>query len=538
MKFRGSSALILLFFCVGLSQAQADERVRRNFEVEWEAIEGASSYEVKLNRKDEPDKKPTLFKTKDTRWAATIKPGNYLMSIRSFDDRGAPGDWSTPSELQVKLPSVVQDFPRGGTVIQASDEDWEKIKLQWGAVPGAEKYKVSVKSVTGNWQAEKEVSDPYWEVKVPVAAALEWNVAAIDATGDTGDLNEKPIPFEVKGPTLTRPKIEKPLSKYVRDIEWAAPSKATRYAYELSQKNPKTKKWEKIDGDDSLTINKVEWDITRPSGKYRIKVQAFADRREPSKVVTMDFETRGGFRDPAALETAILRDSIVKPTNFYAIASYLYTNIQYSAVSYDEHQSSSFGASGGTGRIGLGYQDIESNWGGFGIGDLSGFTVGGRTFTFSSVEGHTTRKLEFGQGGLLLLGTGLYYKEMPAVKGNATDGFNGLGKVSQLGPHFGFTYWIPLSQRYGLQTNMRAYYSLLGKAFNGGAPHGALSYQIGLLGTYRISQHWMGHLGYAYRHDKAEFAVAPGVNSFATSGQVNSVEIIGHYINLLLEFSF
>ncbi|MGZ3722057.1 MAG: hypothetical protein ACXVA9_03945, partial [Bdellovibrionales bacterium] len=389
------------------------------------------------------------------------------------------------------------------------------------------------------WQTEHEVSDAYWSVKVPVGEALEWNVSAMDAKGEIGDLNAAAVPFEVKGPALAKPKIEKPLSKYVREVSWAESPKAKAYAYELSYRNPKTKKWEKVDGKDEYAENKIPWDISRPSGRYRLKVQAHADRRAPSKQMQLDFDTHGGFRDPAALETAMLRDSIVKPTNFYAIASYLYTSIQYEAATHDQNQVGTFQARGGTGRMGIGYQQPESDWGGFGIADLSGFEINGQTYKFASAEAHLTRKLEFGQGGLLLFGTGLFMKELPIVSGNEHDGVTGVGKVKMLGPHAGFSYWMPFNQRYGVQLNARAYETMFGSGYNGGKVKYTTSYQYGLLGSYRLAPDWMGFAGYAFRKDNAVYGVLLDKStSYASEGQLNSVNIQGHYLNLLLEFSF
>jgi hypothetical protein len=518
---------------VSLARADEAQRVRRNFEVEWEPVEGASGYELKLTRKD-GSTKPTRIKTKDNKWAATIKPGIYLMQIRSFDDRGAGGEWPPPTELQVKLPSVVQGEPAPHAVIEAGDDTTEEIKLKWEAVPGADKYKVEVHSTTGGWKDEHEVSDPYWNVKVPVGETLEWNVTAIDPKGETGETNAQPIGFEVKGPALAKPNIQKPLSKYIKELEWDPSPKATSYSYELTYRSPKTKKWVKVETKEATDANKLVWNIKRPSGKYRLKVQAHADRRAPSKVQELEFETKGGFKSVDELETARLRDSIVKPTNYYMIASYLFTKINYSATSYEEHDHVTFGALGGTGRVGLGYQDSESKWGGFGIADMSGFTVGGKTFTFAAAEGHLTRKLELGQGGLLLFGTGLFIKELPGVKGNPADGFNGLGKVREIGPHAGFTYWTPISERFGVQVNARAYYTLLGSSFNGGKVQPSLSYQYGVLGSYRLSANWMGLVGYAYRDDNATFSSVGGFSK----GQSDSIDVQGDYVNFLLEFSF
>lgn len=532
-----SALLMAMALVYGPITALAQSKVHRNVEVEWDTVEGASLYEVQVTRKGDSSKKPTRVKTHEAKWEALIKPGLYLMQIRSFDDRGVPGDWSPASELQVKLPSVAQGDPKPGAVIKATGESSEEVGLHWEPVPGAEKYKVNVRSTSGTWATEHETSDSHWDVKVPVGETFEWTVVGMDAKGEVGNPNASATPFEVKGPPLAKPDIQSPLSKYVREVEWSANSKVKKYSYELSYRNPTTKKWDKLEAKSEHAENKLKLDISRPSGRYRLKVQAFGDHREPSKAQQMDFETYGGFRDPAALETAILRDSINKPTNYYAITSYLITDIKYNAKNVDDNSGSSFNAVGGTGRIGLGYQQPQSQWGGFGIVDLSGFTIQGQNFTFASVEGHVTHKLELGQGGLLLAGAGLFSKELPIVKGSNYTGFTGVGRVREIGPHVGFIYWFPLNDRYGLQFNARAYYTFMGSASNGQKALSSLSYQYGLLGSYRLAPAWMGYAGYAFRNDIAQYSGATDGSTFA-NGRSSSIDIQGHYLNLLLEFAF
>jgi hypothetical protein len=252
----------------------------------------------------------------------------------------------------------------------------------------------------------------------------------------------------------------------------------------------------------------------------------------------MDFSMKGGFPDQASFDRAILRDSITRNTNFYAIASYLITDINYKGANYDNNASGSFSALGGTGRLGLGYQAPDSDWGGFGIADLSGFIIKGQNFKFASVEGHLTRRLEFGQSGLLLFGTGLFFKELPIVLGTGMGDYVGTGKVSEIGPHAGIVYWVPVSDHYGVQLNARVYYGLMGSSSTGGKTQGSLSYQLGALGSYRINADWMGYAGYAYRLDQANFSTKPGSQSYATGGQINTISISGHYLNLILEYGF
>lgn len=529
-------ATLVLVLAVGT--AQAEERVRRNVEIEFEKIEGASSYEIQVVRKDDSKKKPIKFKMREPKWSATIKPGIYSMQIRSYDDRGVPGDWSPPSDITVKLPSVIGLKPSANEVVNASAEKTDEVKFQWVPVQGAAKYRVHAQSANGTWVQDKDIETNSVTLDVPCGEYINWTVAAIDDEGEVGDTWEAPQSFELRGPPLTKPAIEKPISAYLKEMQWKKPDFATSYAYSLKYLNPQTKKWEQVDSQQDYPDNVLKLDTTRPSGRYKLVVQAKAERRKPSPAVALDFEMKGGYKDEKAVDNAILRQSIAKPTKFYAIASYLLTKIDYRQKDVDNNSSNHFGALGGTGRIGLGYQHPDSNWGGFAIADLSGFVIGGKNFKFASFEGHITRKLEFGQGGLLLFGTGLYSKELPVVTGSPSDGFEGVGKARNLGPHAGFTYWTPLSARFGLQANARAYYSYMGGGPSGEKITSSLSYQYGLLGSYRVNKKWMGFAGYAYRIDDSQWAAKGGADSFAQAGQLNQVTVQGHYLNLILDFSF
>jgi hypothetical protein len=520
--------------------AAAGAKVRRNVEVEWEGVEDASLYEVRVVRKDDRSKKAQTFKLKESKWSANINPGIYLMEIRSYDQRGVPGEWSPPSEMEVKLPAIIVKSPQPGQEIEAKNADKDKLNLEWEPVPGADHYHVTAKSTTSDWKDERDFPGTAAEMNTPVGQNIEWNVAAVDPKGTAGEVSEKPYQVEFKGPALEKPEIEKPRSKYVREVEWKAPPYAAKYNYDLSYYNAKKKKWEQVESKQGIDETKVKLDVGRPSGKYRLAVQAQAEHRKVSPKVQMDFFARGNFRDPAAFDKAILRDSLQKPTDFYAIASYLITSMNYAAKDYDANSTPRpFAALGGTGRIGLGYQSVEDNWGGFAIGDLSGFVIHGQSFKFASVEGHITRKLELGQNGILLAGTGLFAKELPLISGSAVDGYSSTDKVRTIGPHAGFTYWFPFNERWGLQANARAYYTLMGSSSSGKSAKSSLSYQYGLLGSYRMSRVWMGYAGYAYRVDDARYATNPDPHvSFAQPGQINEIKIDGHYLNLIMEFSF
>lgn len=533
-------ALILTLTLLASTESiLAEPKVRRNVEIELEPVDGASLYEIQVKRKDERGAPALHFKTKKPTWSATIKPGTYEMQVRSYDGRGAPGDWSPPTDIQVKLPAIIVKGPNTKSTIKAQNTDSENVRLAWEPVPGANGYKVQLKNEDGSFSKDKDVGSPEWTADLPVGHAYSWNVAAIDYRGDSGDLTSEGYQFELRGPPLKKPRVTKPLSKYVKQLTWSAPDHATTYSYELTRYNSSSKTWETIAKGDNLKEPKVDLDVSKPSGRYFLSVQAHANYWEPSEKGQLEFYMEGGFKDVADVDNAMIRQSIIKPTHYYAIASYLITKITYSADDWDDNSNPKFEALGGTGRLGAGYQDPASNWGGFGIVDYSGFTIEGKTFYFASMELHATRRLEFGQRGLLQLASGLFIKELPVVKGYTETGFTGVGTIRGIGPHVGFTYWLPLGPKLGLQANARVYYSLLGSSPNGSSIESTLSFQGGLLGSYRLTRRWMGYAGYAYRLDQAAYPTKyPDTSSYAREGQTNQVNIQGHYLNLKLEWSF
>lgn len=530
--------ILIVLIATSFDAAEAQNRVRRNVEIEWEDIDGASGYEIQVTRKDDTSKKPLIFKTTEAKWVATIKPGVYIMQLRAFDDRGVPGSWSPGSELVVKLPSIYPLKPESDKILQSKDPLTHAVDFAWEKVPGAAKYKLSVSAEDGAWTFEKELEGTALTVDVPVANGFKWEVVAYDPKGEEGDRWKIAEQFEVHGPALKAPVIEKPMSQYIRDIRWNEPDYTKSYRYDLNFYNKKKKKWEVVESRAGLNEPVLPIDASRPTGTYRLIVTAQSERREDSPFAKLDFKMKGGFRTPASLNTAILRDSITKPTNFYFIASYFATQAQYEFVNYDDLANVSFDALGAVGRLGLGYQGQNSKWGAFGIADISTFVIGGQNFNFTSIELHATRSIRAGSAGQLLFGAGIYNREIPIVEGTPVAGFSGAGKVSTMGPHIGFTYWVPMSDRYGLQVNGRAYYALSGSAPIGDVDS-TLSYQMGVLGSYRMGASWMTYLGYAYRADHVSYDSRGGdALSFAQPGQMNEVRFQGHFLNMIFEYSF
>lgn len=80
---------LLLFFPI-LSFAQ-----ERSISIDWDKVNGATSYEVEISSKEFNKK----FNTTQTTLSTSLMPGKYQTKFRSLDHRKVPGVWSVPEFL-------------------------------------------------------------------------------------------------------------------------------------------------------------------------------------------------------------------------------------------------------------------------------------------------------------------------------------------------------------------------------------------------------------------------------------------------------
>lgn len=530
-----------LFVCqVSLAQETA-AREKRQISLELEEVEGASAYEIELISKK--TNKPLSFKMTKPLWKASIRPGEYSLRLRSYDARGVPGNWSEATEFLVRLPSPLLLQPVADSAIKTNEDENFSVAFAWQEIPGAKKYRLDVLQVGGTQKWSETFTEPKGEVKLPVAKPYTWTVTAISQNKEDGETQEKPQPFTLIGRKLEPPKIEKPEDIWVNQLNWKTVDHASHYTCLLQHKDEKA--WAQMDLRKDYQLNSLSLPISYPGGKYRLTVQAEAALREPSDPAKIEFPLFEGDRSPAAVEESKLRYSLEKPTPWYFLASYLVTQVQYTALNSEAGSGRiiDYDAVGGTGRLGLGYTDAKKNRGYLGVVDLSGFTVAGKNVTYASAEAHSTMRYTWGRN-LVRPSAGLFYKEL-IESHNTIINLKKFEqrKLSYLGPHIGFDFWRPFTSKLGFQFNTRIYSSL----FTAQTPSDSdiepeISYQFGFMGSYKIKPHITGFLGWAHRLDKATYASTVGTGdpsvSVAPIGSKQTIQIEGDYLNLLLEWGF
>lgn len=520
------SLLFFFILCLSLT-SQAKER---EIELEWAPSLGAQAYEIILSSQN--SEKTIRKKLETTATTVNVEPGTYELRIRSYDQRGVPGEWGAPSPMWV--PSFPPQLIKPQKRVFAKNPETENLLFQWEEAAGADHYVLEVTNSEGKPIHKLKSVSASVTLPLSVAQSYQWNVRPMGPNGEEGPSSEVPGSFVLFGPKLAPVAVNEPASWYVRELNWKKDPKHAQYNFRLLRKDDKKNAWRVMRKGSAYKETRIDFPANFPGGNYRFEIQAQAPLRQSSSVSRIEFGVIGGDRSEEAEQNSKLLANFDKPSSFYLIASYLITQMDYSSFNYDAGYIFRYDALGGTGRLGLGYQKPQSPFGFFGIVDYSGFVIDEKVHTFTSTEFHAVQeryisKTRFRWGG------GMYFKELPETNGTSSSTIN-IATLSALGVHGGAELWHPITLRLGLQLNARLYYPLSAvETPNGGELVAQPSYQFGLMGSYRIGISTVGFLGYALRQDSLGYKTK---NSTISGEDTNDVQIKGHYLNLLLEWAF
>lgn len=530
-------ALLFLLMTVLPPVAWAS-KAERSVTVEWEPIVGAVTYDVEVKRKKVNDQVEQTYRTNVSTeaWTLTLEPGEYELRVRSRDRRKVPGDWSPAEDFQVNLAAIELESPANDFKLLSAKPEEKKVEFKWKPVPAADFYSFEIASDDGKVKITKSVNEMALELPLPVAKNYVWKVQASTKFGLTSKAGE--AKFSLWAEQLAEPVVSVAKNGFVREISWTRPLYAEGFDYILSQWDPEKKEWVKIAKENLAKSSQIDFDPSWKGGSYRLILRAAAFNRVSSKSTVTNFRVVNGDRSPAAEANATLRLSINRTSGrsgFFGIASYLMTQMNYSGVNSDNGGSAKLKVDlpnnfGGTGRLGLGYLSENSPWGGLSILDLSGFVVGDSNPTFASLEFSALYRKKYGERSEVRHHLGLYYKELPELIAANLNKIDRIDKIVTAGPHYGVEYWYAWDPQLGFQANMHLYQSMLSiKTPNGNDQKSTMSYQLGLMGSYRLSDRMTGLAGYAYRKESAAYT--------STNGSNNTIDLMGHYLNFFLEWA-
>ncbi|MBX9767793.1 MAG: hypothetical protein K2X47_11025 [Bdellovibrionales bacterium] len=534
--------LFLFIATFALAQVSPAAPLKRTVTLEWEEVPESSSYQIEITRRLSTGKqKPTLHKTTTATWSAPIEPGHYEMRIRSFDDRDVAGEWSDPVPFSAVLPAGEMIKPKPGDSVKSKEAKEAGVEFRWATVEGADGYRVELFDADGKSLKTTDHLENKTRLNLEVARTYRWKVTPmIGGDPSLGETPDQPAEFSLLGKKIPTPNPERPNTRFVTEVEWATPEFAKTYSYKISRKT-KNGKWQVIQNKKGETEPKATLDPNAPGGTYKLEVKSHAPLREDSETASIEFSVYEGKRTPAAIESAMLRESIENERGRYVIASYLISNLNYLGRNRELGPELSYTALGGTGRLGYGYMP-RGKWGIVGTGDMSGVLINNKNYTFASADVQAIWRTYIREVTQIRVMAGLFAKQIPEAKG-LTRATVEVDNIFQAGPSFGIQVWHPFSYKLGLQVNASGSMGMIGLSTPNGKPISTtLSYQLGLLGSYKLSSTMTGLLGYAYRVDKAAYQATPysggGEANFASAGDINEVTMSGSYLNLYLEWGF
>lgn len=348
------------------------------------------------------------------------------------------------------------------------------------------------------------------------------------------------------GKKLDSPKIAKPESIFVRELEWQQPRYATNYDFVLSHLNPQTKLWKPVKSVTNYQPNKMDFLAEWPGGRWQLQVKAKADGRESSDNSVLEFLVINGIRTVEAENLKRLRESIDRAHGWYGTAGYDLALLNYkSLVEFNM-------AIGGTARLEIAWLS-KAAWGFHSQIEMSFFSAEKQFNYFNSYEATAVYRKPVLKTDELRFPIGLGLRELPVLvtpeeySAKLSSIQNGstynqtVAKISSYGPKLGVEYLHSVTPKLSLQLNSQVFYSFMAATLPSGATGSSpeLSYQLGSLAGYRLTPRLTSLLGVSYRASKLTYSDDFGSKSTSKGIPTNiTTSITGLYVNCSAEYLF
>lgn len=538
---------MLFFWFAGISShAQTENSIyqdTKELAVEWEPVEGSFGYEIDVYGLGENGFVHLgLYKVKTTQWNSNLKPGKYQFRIRGLDSRGVPGLWGDMIPFVVSVPPPALLNPVSGETIKTEKNDVHSVDFSWKSVSGATAYVLEVFPFDASSAPiiRLEVVEPKISANLPVGRKYRWQVYSIDIQKNAGDPVKVQFDFTLVGKKIEPPQIEKPESEFINKITWSKPQGAEKFSYILMRQDEQ-KGWVALEKNPNFDKTSLGINSKYKGGLYRFKIMASGTLRPSSDAAVLDFPVFDGQRTVKGMETAKLRRAMERDNDHYLIASYLFSSLSYAGDNKETGNRVVYTVLGGTGRLGYGYMP-KSRWGFVSILDMGGVNLKNKNFTFASAEFQAVWRRYLGVSSQIRIFGGIFIRETPEARAFSEDDI-GVKNIQQMGPLIGAQFWMSFNYKYGMQINAQANLAALKLVTpNGRNVLPSTSYQLGVLGSYKLRENLTGFAGVAYKVDNAVYEAKPYEGgselNFASAGDQNSVTMVGTYLNLYAEWGF
>jgi hypothetical protein len=265
----------------------AQELPMKTVELEWESVENAFGYQVRLT--PEGGGKPLIFRTLEPKLVQEVPVGVYALRVRSrhkeVEDVWSP--WSEALRLEVLVKELVLQKPLENSVLVAKSDGREEVEFEWTQIEKAKDYVLKIwteetKDKPITFVAHKNTQ----RLKLLPGRVYFWTVTFESATRVSYAQKEHVSTFTLQGRKLVMPSIAEITAGEVKEFSWIGSPKAKAYKAKLFFRYLDEKKWQVVKED---VLPGTKWPVDKlHAGVYKLEVVATAPRYTNSDTAVIE----------------------------------------------------------------------------------------------------------------------------------------------------------------------------------------------------------------------------------------------------------
>ncbi len=260
----------------------------KSVELEWEPVENAMSYEVRLT----PTAGGTArtFKAQENHLTQEVPVGTYTLEVRCLDKNGETySPWSAGSTLEVAIKEIMPISPEDNSVIDAEGDKKQAIEFKWSPVDKVKIYTLKV------WSSDKK--DRPWiftgtetnkKLAVPPGQVYYWQVSFESANETDYVQQPKVFSFTVQGTKLLMPEITRVAATQM--LKWPENPDASEFKLRFFYHYLDETEWTLVR---DAEVTAAQWPAGKlKAGMYKVEVIATAPRRMSSDPGVLEFTVK------------------------------------------------------------------------------------------------------------------------------------------------------------------------------------------------------------------------------------------------------
>lgn len=259
----------------------------KTIELEWDSVDNAGSYEVKLLPEDALV--PMQFTTQEAKLVQQVPVGNYTLQVRARSTDGSDySPWSEPMPFAVVVKELQPLHPEDKSVVPSDGVSKQTVEFRWTPVEKVKLYTLVV------WSEEKKetpyifnTKETFKKLEVPAAQVYFWQVKFESADNVAYAQQPKTFTFTLLGKHLLKPEINSKSPPPLTELTWRASPDAKEYAAKIYYRCLDESEWKPLR---EAKLAGTSWAIGKlKAGAYKLEVIARAPRHIDSEAAVYQF---------------------------------------------------------------------------------------------------------------------------------------------------------------------------------------------------------------------------------------------------------